>query len=578
MKKAASQCKRFRALGYIFAAVLAALVLRLFQIQIINGKEYADKALPQQTITVAMDDRQGDIIDRNGIPFTQAGEIQELLIFPNSIGFQEESYQVIEELTGKKKSYFYKKDIANYTETIVRPDSALIKLVEEGIYPGILYQKRNVRYNDTSLARHIIGYLRKSDSIPMSGIEKVYEQYLHPGSAKQVHAVADAKDQMIPGLGYTITEPEETWYNVQLSLDYGIQKILEQALDRYPGHRHGGLVVDAWTGDILALASRPQYKQYDPAAVVEENDPAAESSFLAIPFEQYPLGSVFKIVVAAAALESGKYTSDSNFSCTGGVQVGSKFFPCHSSTGGLGEITLREAFAYSCNDTFIRIAMDIGGDRIIETAESFGLGKALNIELPNAAGILMSKQQYTGPGIANLAIGQGETMVTPLQIADLMTTILNGGQRKQLQLVKGLTSPDGEQIETDSDVNRNFNKQMKSEDEGSQVIRNFRNIRVISKKTADELAAWMGDVTEYGTAIKARDGQIGGTAGKTGTPQVSGDPRSGEYGWFAGFFPQDNPRYVIVVMSKEEGGADDVAVPLFHDIARSIWLSKILKK
>jgi cell division protein FtsI/penicillin-binding protein 2 len=101
---------------------------------------------------------------------------------------------------------------------------------------------------------------------------------------------------------------------------------------------------------------------------------------------------------------------------------------------------------------------------------------------------------------------------------------------------------------------------------------------VISKKTTDELAAWMSDVTEYGTAIKARDGQIGGTAGKTGTPQVSGDPRSGEYGWFAGFFPQDSPRYVIVVMSKEEGGADDVAVPLFHDIARSIWLNKILKK
>ncbi len=80
-------------------------------------------------------------------------------------------------------------------------------------------------------------------------------------------------------------------------------------------------------------------------------------------------------------------------------------------------------------------------------------------------------------------------------------------------------------------------------------------------------------MTEYGTAKGARDPQIGGTAGKTGTPQVSGDPHSKEYGWFAGYFPQDSPKYVIVILSREEGGADSVAVPLFHDIARNIWLN-----
>jgi penicillin-binding protein 2 len=553
MKKTASQNKRFLILGYLFTAILAALILRLFQIQVIDGKEYAERALPQQTITVAVDEKRGDITDRNGIPFTRAGEIQELLIFPNSIGFQEESYNVITELTGKPRSLFSAEDKASYTETIIYPDSKWIQLIQEGIYPGILYKKRIIRYNDDSLARHVIGYLRKSDGVPMSGIEKVYEQYLHPGSARQVHAVADARDQMIPGLGYTVTEPEETWYNVRLTLDYEIQRILEQTLDKYPGRRHGGLVVDARTGDILALASRPQYSQHDPAAAGN----GGEVSFLAIPFEQYPLGSIYKIVVAAAALESGKYSGNTQFHCTGGIQVGNNFFPCHSSSGGLGEITLREAFAYSCNDTFIKIAMDIGGESIVKTAEAFGLGKALDIELPNAAGMLMSKQQYTGPGIANLAIGQGETLVTPLQIASLITAVLNDGRSKQLQLVKGLSTLDGKLYEHKKEAYRNS------------------GTRIISESTAKELAVWMADVTEYGTASKARDPQIGGTAGKTGTPQVSGDPHSKEYGWFAGFFPQTDPRYVIVILSREEGGADDVAVPLFHDIARSIWLNII---
>jgi penicillin-binding protein 2 len=555
MKEISSQNKQIRILAWSFTISLTLMVLRLFQIQVIQGSDYAKRALPQQTVTVSLEEQRGEITDRNGIPFTQVGEIHELIIFPNSIGFNDYAYEIIEEMTGKSKEHFSGKDITYYTESITNPDPSWIKAIEDGVFPGVLYQKSNMRYGDSSLARHVIGYLRKSDGVPLSGIEKVFEKHLHTGSAKQVHAVADAKDHIIPGLGYTLTEPDTKPYNVRLTLDYKIQEILEKALDKYPDRRHGGLVVDVQSGDILALASRPQFKQYDPAAAMNDSE---EASFLAIPFEQYPLGSVFKIIVAAAALESGKYTEDTVFNCTGGIQVGNNFFPCYSSTGGLGNITLRNAFAHSCNDTFIKVAMDIGGDAIIQTAEKFGLGKSLDIELPNAPGILMSRQHYTGPGIANLSIGQGETMVTPLQIADLLTTILNDGQRKELRLVAGLTNSQGELVEVGKS--------------GSNTTRNDNN-KVITQKTARQLAAWMADVTEYGTAKGARDPQIGGTAGKTGTPQVSGDPHSKEYGWFAGYFPQDSPKYVIVILSREEGGADSVAVPLFHDIARNIWLN-----
>lgn len=546
-KKAASSNKRSIFIGYFFSAIMLLLVLRLFQIQIMQGEEYANQALPQQTIAISTEKIQGNILDRNGIPFTKVGEILELFIFPKIIGFDETAYEIIYKLTGKLKSDFDDKEQSYFKEPVTSFDAELISSIEDNIYQGIILHKTNIRYDDTSLARHIIGYLRKSDGVPMSGIEKVYEQFLHPGSARLVQAITDAEDRIIPSLGYTIVEPDETGYDVQLALDYDIQRILENALDKYPERYHGGLVVDVLSGDILALASRPQYNQADP---YNTGNNKGEVSFLSIPFQQFPLGSVFKLIIAAAALESGKYEEDTMFDCTGGIQVGSNFFPCHVATDGLGEITMREAFAYSCNDTFIKIAMEIGGDVILETARRFGLGKSVDIELDNALGTLMSKKNYTGPGIANLAIGQGETMVTPLQIADILTTILNQGQRKQLHLVKGLITSEGEMKE-------------------NSKVDNLGTI--ISEKTAKALSLWMGDVTEYGTATQARDPLIGGTAGKTGTPQVFGDPHSNEYGWFAGFFPQENSRYVIVIMSREEGGASEVAVPVFHDVARGIW-------
>jgi len=548
-KRSRKKCNRNIILGIFFTLLLILLILRLYEIQVINANDYVQRARRQQMSKIPLQKVSGDITDRKGISFTSAGERYEIMVFPDAIGFDDGAYEVIELLTGKSKEYF-KQNPADYLALpVVNQDLTLLSSIESNRYPGVICYKKTIRYDDNSLARHVVGYLRVSDGKPMSGIEKAYEAMLHPGQSSYISVFADAADRPLFNMGIEKNEPEEAWYDVQLTLDYNIQQILEEVLDNYPGKRHGGLVLDAHTGEILAMASRPQYKQYEPGAKYTDG---MESSFLAIPLEQFPPGSIFKIIVAAAALESGRYTEDTQFTCTGGIQTGSKWVSCTAYTAGSDGLTMREAFAYSCNDTFVRIAMDIGGDAIIETARRFGLGTAVNIELPNPAGHLMEKDEYTGPGIANLAIGQGSLLVTPLQAADVITTILNDGKRKAIKLVSGFVDPSGSFI-----ANTSYSK---AED------------RVISPATAKTLTEWMGDVTEYGTGKKARDPIIGGTAGKTGTPRVFGDPDSNEYGWFTGFFPKENPRYVIVVLSQEEGGAADTAVPLFHDIARSIWL------
>jgi hypothetical protein len=148
MKEISSQNKQIRILAWSFTISLTLMVLRLFQIQVIQGSDYAKRALPQQTVTVSLEEQRGEITDRNGIPFTQVGEIHELIIFPNSIGFNDYAYEIIEEMTGKSKEHFSGKDITYYTESITNPDPSWIKAIEDGVFPGVLYQKSNMRYGD----------------------------------------------------------------------------------------------------------------------------------------------------------------------------------------------------------------------------------------------------------------------------------------------------------------------------------------------------------------------------------------------------------------------------------------------
>lgn len=525
------------------------LLVRVFYIQVIKGDSYANRVGIQQTLRIPISLASGHITDRNGIPFTKAEETFRLLIFPEIVRKDEKTYTVVSRLTNKSLFELYQLESQGeryYLEDVKNKNYKLINDIEEGKYLGLILIRESKRYDDKSLARHIVGHIRMYDGIPVSGIEKEYEKYLHSGSPYMVNVFIDAANKYIPGLGHAVTNPDDPIYDVRLTLDFHIQEILEKAFDNDDIDYQGGVVLDIESREILALASRPHYNQYDPLST-------DNADFLAVPLQQYEPGSVFKIVVAAAALEHGGFENRA-YTCEGGISIGNNHISCSSRAFGMGPISLKDAFAYSCNDIFIKIAMELGGDEIIEAARRLGLDSSLNIGLYNGSGRLMTRDKYAGAGIANLAIGQGDTQITPLQAVSMIATICDRGLRRPVSLVKGIVNGNGQLIE-----------------ESPGDIGYSSGIRAISEETAQKLMDYMNAVTLYGTGRYAYDESIGGCGGKTGTPEVVGDPISDEYSWFVGYFPKDDPKYAIAILCRQKGGGGSIAAPIFKEVSQEIY-------
>ncbi len=547
MKKEISTRNRVVFLGIIMTILFLMLTARLTYIQVIMGRTYAKKAVEQRLIPISISRIRGDILDRNGIPLTKGKQKSYFIVFPSFYDDLKALYQIIGSMTGLSYNDFsatFKKSHPYVKLEILNPNLELEKDIEKGTYPGLMIMRQNERYDNSSIARHLIGYLKRSDNTPQSGLEKAFDKYLNSKGEEIVYAIADAKNRVLPGLAYKRQRLYEPYYNVQLTLDYYFQEILEKAMDKY-SERSGGVIVDVDTADILAVASRPNFDQNN----IEESTNKKDSLW-AVPMKSFAPGSLFKTVVAATGLEKGLISRDTEYSCSGEITVNGAIYRCHPSIGGLGDLNMQQAFAYSCNDAFIDLAIQVGGQSIIEMAQKLGIGQSLNIGLDNDKGSLPSKSEYAGAGIGNLALGQGKVEVSPLQVAQMMTIIANGGIRKDISLIKGIIDQSGQMV-----------KDMSKEQRGWQVL---------DPSTAYELRSWMADVTEYGTATNANSDYVGGTAGKTGTPQINGDTDAEYYGWFAGFFPRPNPEYVIVILVRQETNGGDKPAKIFKEVAEGI--------
>jgi peptidoglycan glycosyltransferase/penicillin-binding protein 2 len=282
---------------------------------------------------------------------------------------------------------------------------------------------------------------------------------------------------------------------------------------------------------------------YDPARVEEYLDSSNEELLNKATQSLYPPGSIFKIIVAAAALESGAATEESTFYCNGYEEIGGVRINC-SSEEGHGEISLRDAFAKSCNSAFIQIGTQLGGEAIREMAASFGVGRQVfQGEIEEKSGLLPEPRDVQGAGIGNLSIGQGKLLITPAQAARITAIIASGGLDRGLTLVKG-TMEGGK----------------------TKYLRKPPERRVVSRKTADGIKALMIDAVDYGTANNLN---IPGTvvAGKTGSAEAAYRGEMVVHGWFTGFFPAEAPRYVVTVFVEQGGSGRSSAVPLFRQMA-----------
>ncbi len=396
-----------------------------------------------------------------------------------------------------------------------------------------------------SLATHLLGYTDQSGH-GVCGIEAAFDSELY--SDKQIsfsYAKAAAGD-ILPDSDAVI-EYDESVANsgVRLTLDSRIQAAVENATADL---KSGAVVVsEVGSGKIRAIASYPDYDISNLAAYLEdETSPLLNRAFCA-----YNVGSVFKPCVAAAALEEGKY-GGMLYECVGYKEIASKRFACHKAAGH-GIMDVGTALRESCNTYFYTMSLKVGAEKIYDMASSLGFGTRYNFapSLYTEQGNLplINELNLSEQSLANLSIGQGSLMLTPVSLLPLYEAIANGGVYYRPTLVEGTVKNGATQ-------------------EGEKIY----PTRVMSEETADKLRAALKSVIESGTGTSGKP-SLCTAAGKTATAQTGWkqNGKAVDHSWLCGFFPADNPKYTVIIISENTSGGGTPCGPLFSAVCDAVY-------
>lgn len=391
-------------------------------------------------------------------------------------------------------------------------------------------------------ASHIIGYTDR-DGRGMCGIEKAFNDELTLNTPVKA-TLKDGSGKSIPIFKTNKEESKKEQY-VKLTLDYHIQKITENVLD---SHKITGaaVVLAVNSFDVLAMASRPQFDRNNVEIYTEFGDTELINRALS----PYNAGSIFKIITTAAALEEGVLSEGSPFFCGGAMVFDDILFPCHK-TGGHGNLSLKDAFSLSCNCAFYNTGNILGSEKICEYGEKFGIGKyVLSNIFEENSGNIPKQLSHSKSEASNLAIGQGEIMITPLQAAKIACIIASGGISKEVNIADSIVGEDGNTI---------------------KHLRKEKTERIISAENAGKIGEMMLSAVESGTGSNAKSQEIS-IAGKTGSAETGWQTDGGfmVQGWFIGFFPYENPKYAIAVMAEDGKQGNKSCAPIFKEIAEKI--------
>lgn len=414
---------------------------------------------------------------------------------------------------------------------------------------GVEVFETHTRYASGQLAKHVIGYLDDSGN-GLTGIEKSYNEYLAEGSSQSsITYKVDGRRNPLLGEEPIVNLAPINTKGVVLTIDSRIQKIAEEAGRKYL--KKGAVVVmEPKTGKIRASASFPDYDLSNLSEAVNdtESSPLINRAFLA-----YNIGSTFKIATAAAALTQG-FPAATEFSCYGKTEVLTQTFKCHRELGH-GTVNMRQAMEGSCNPYFIQLGLKVDKPLFREIASdlSFGRPSVFADGFATASGYLPTEDDLFNPAaMANFSFGQGQLLGTPVQVAQMVCSVLNGGYTPPAILVEG-TTQNGKTVE---------DKKISSLPE-----------KAMSKWVADTIKSdLIGCVMEEPNQNATPNYVTAG--GKTGTAQTGQFKENGEellHCWFAGFFPAENPEYVVVVFAEDGESGNQNASPVFREIADMLY-------
>jgi stage V sporulation protein D (sporulation-specific penicillin-binding protein) len=551
--------KRSLFLLITYSVLIVALMVRIGYYQIVKGEEYSKLAYQSQTRNRIINPKRGTIYDRNGKELAISASVETISV--NTQDFKDKTKdtpervdeiasdlgkildmdpQVVRDrLMANTGWAFIKRKVDKEIGSMVRE-----YLLENNINNIFVDEDSKRYFPNGALASHVLGFTGDDDQ-GLNGIEKVYDQDLC-GEPGMVMSEFDAGGRQVKYSPETYVEPIDG-YDLYLTIDETIQYFTEKALEKamldYNLKRGAAaIVMNPKTGELLAMASKPDYDPNDPFAkpdfLGEEIEWKGKASQEDVDFlfqtvfrnkalmDTYEPGSTFKAITASAALEEGVVTPETQFVCTT-ISMAGHNINCWKA-GGHGAETFREGVYQSCNPVFVKTGSLIGIDKFFRYVRNFGFTEKTGITLNGEPGA-DQYQWWEKPTEIDLAVasfGQRFT-ISPLQLVTAYSAIANGGNLMKPLLVKQISDSEGNVIQ-------------KAE---PQVVR-----KVISQQTSDTLRDILEGVVSEGTGKNA---YVSGyrIAGKTGTSETRETESEGRYiASFSLFAPADDPVIALLLI------------------------------
>ena len=577
---------RLALVSYLSVVFVVLLLVGFWKLQVVQSGHFVDLAERNRVRSIPIIAPRGAMLDRDGRILVDSYPSISILLLRDDLKALEKSLPQIEEGLGISREELRQmveaaKNEPKFQPIIIKPvasdaDKAFVEShrVDLPVLELMLVQRR--RYPHGEMLANTVGYVgevsqqdmdrseghyRPGDIVGKAGLERQYNDVLE-GTDGMRRVVVNSVGKAVRTLDNLEAIPGKP---VQLTIDYDLQAVAEADML----NKEGSVVaLDPRTGDVLAVVSRPTFDPNDFAVRIanEEwqrlnSDPATPLLNRAIQAQLAP-GSVFKIVMATAMLETKAVPETMHAYCPGYATFYGRTFKCHVfGKGGHGDVDFHKAIVQSCDVYFYNVGKQLGIDRISFYANALGLGHRTGIDLPSEeTGLVPSEEWaqrvyhrkwYAGETIS-VSVGQGAVTTTPIQLARMIASVASGGLLVQPHLLKNFPNPRQD----------HFN---------------------ISEDTVEKVTQGMfGVVNEGGTAAGAKLQNIE-FCGKSGSAQVIGYDVRNRMGkqrefkdnaWFVGYAPRRNPEIVVAVLVQggEHGGA--VAGPIARDVVKAYYDKK----
>ncbi len=557
-------------LYFIITATFIGYGLKLFSLQIVEGKEYRNQSHTISSRVKTIPANRGEIFDRNAsLPLVINTDSFAVDLTPAEIpeGYYDTVASKLAAYLGISKKDVDKKCPAPYRKSYtameirVNVPFQVISNIAENItdLPGVSWRSKPIRnYVETGSISHVIGYVgditkeeinvmynqgyKANSIVGKTGIEKQYDKYLQGVEGRESRTV-DARGHILSEA--PIIEPPVPGKNLVLTIDARIQELTEKAL----GNRVGAAVVlKPSNGEVVAMVSYPFYDQN----LFNSDDAAAEYTKLATSPNNpllnravnavYPPASTFKTIMTTALLAEKAIPAEKKIECPGRIVYGNRVFECHIKYPGHGYLDLKNALAQSCDVYYWVTGRDnLGVDQIASYSKEFGFGQSLEIDLPvQSVGFVPTSQwkerryheKWKGGDTMNMSIGQGYTLVTPMHVANMIAMVCNSGKIYRPHLLKEIR--DGQSNEVIEEIE-------------PRILHESNIDQAIWREVQRDLRYVITD----GTAIYPMNNKRFKLAGKTGTAEVNGVAKGHWHSWMAAYGPYDAPveeQYVVVVL------------------------------